>query len=285
MLFSFTKMHGAGNDFILIDDRKERFPENSANVIKKICRRRTGIGCEGLILIRPSQKADFSMRFFNPDGQEASMCGNGARCIAQLASDTGIAAPDMQFETQAGIISANVSGNSVTLQLPTPHSFLKNNFIKTESGLKITYDFINTGVPHAVVTTDHLDLYPVAEAGFNILKHQNFAPHETNADFIEIINRRTLRIRTYERGVEAETLACGTGITAAAITAAIGQKVQPPVTVHTAGGDTLTVDFTLVADSAESVTLSGPTAYVFKGEIEIQNTPTFRRQHKGNTNV
>jgi len=285
MLFRFTKMHGAGNDFILIDDRKESFPDNQEDIIEKICQRRTGIGCEGLILIRPSQQADFSMRFFNPDGKEASMCGNGARCIARLAFDSGIAASNMKFETKAGIVRAKVKDDFVTLHLPPPHSFKKDQILVTEDDRKITYDFIDTGVPHAVVTTAKLSSYPVAEDGYTIIKHQNFAPQETNVNFIEVVNNHTLRIRTYERGVEEETLACGTGITAAAITAAIQHKVQPPVTVHAAGGDTLTVDFILSGSNAEAVTLSGPAAYVFEGKIEIPDTSLDNPQQTGDNNV
>jgi len=269
MVIKFRKMHGAGNDFILIDDRLNRFPDNNPPLIQKLCRRRTGIGCEGLILIRNSEISDFSMRFFNPDGKEAAMCGNGARCIARLAFDMGIAPAAMQFKTEAGAISAEIQGKSVKLHLPPPSGLEKGKTLTTPSGSIISYDYINTGVPHVVVFTENLSSYPVLHTGNEVIKHKKFAPHETNVNFVEIDDNGNLNVRTYERGVEDETLACGTGITAAAIITALNAKVQPPVTVHSAGGDTLTVDFTTDSNSINNVTLTGPAEYVFSGEVEI----------------
>lgn len=272
MLTQFHKMHGAGNDFIIIDDRMNHFPHDNIQLIQKLCRRHTGIGCEGLILIRDSDTLDFSMRFFNPDGKEASMCGNGARCIARLAFDLGIAPIKMKLETEAGTVSAEIQGKSVKLHLPPPSELEKDKTLTTPSGSIIPYDYINTGVPHTVIFTENLDSYPVLQTGREVIKHINFAPHETNVNFVEIHDNSNLRIRTYERGVEDETPACGTGITAAAIITTLKGKVQPPVTVLSAGGDTLTVDFTTNDDHIDNVTLTGPAEYVFCGEVETENS-------------
>ena len=272
MVIQFRKMHGAGNDFILIDDRLNQFPDDNTQLIQKLCRRRTGIGCEGLILIRKSEKSDFSMRFFNPDGKEASMCGNGARCIALLAFDLGVAESKMQFETKAGTVDAEILGKDVKLHLPPPSDLENDKTLTIPSGSEIPYDSINTGVPHAVVFTENLSSYPVLHIGQAVIKHEDFAPHETNVNFVEIGDNGDLNIRTYERGVEDETLACGTGITAAAIISALKGKVQPPVTVRSAGGDTLTVGFTIDNDSIDNVTLTGPAEYVFCGEFETKDS-------------
>lgn len=286
---TFWKMHGAGNDFILIDDRSNQFPADDKGLIEKLCQRRTGIGCEGLILIRTSTVADFYMRFFNPNGNEADMCGNGARCIARLAYDMDIADATMKFETRAGIIAAEVNGDSVKLHLPPATNHKKNKTITLDTGEEINYDFLNTGVPHAVVQTNNLKSYPVKNNGHAIIKHKAFAPEETNVNFAEIVNPHHINIRTYERGVEDETLACGTGITATAIIMALRGLVHPPVSVKAASGDILTVDFTIndncsrpaewdknveINTTIENITLTGPATYVFSGKTKT----TFKTQ-------
>ena len=263
----FWKMHGAGNDFILIDDRSCSFPDSDTRMIAALCTRRTGIGSEGLILIRPSTIADFRMRFFNPDGGEVDMCGNGARCVSRLAYDLGITKVDMTIETRAGLLSASIQGDSVKLMLPAPHHFQKENRLTLPGGESINYAFLNTGVPHVVIMTDALENYPVKEHGRAIRQHADFAPEGTNVNFVASRGTGTIDVRTYERGVEDETLACGTGIVASAIAAAALQRVAPPVTVHAASGDTLYVDFHLQADSITQVSLTGPAVYVCTGSF------------------
>ena len=272
MMIPFWKMHGAGNDFILIDDRQNKFSADNIELIKRICCRRTGIGSEGLILIRSSTIADFRMRFFNPNGNEAEMCGNGARCVAQLAHDLRITGTTMKFETRAGIISAEVNHKSVKLQLPPATSYLKDQTLITQSGEEINYDFINTGVPHVVVQTKDLENYPVTKNGYAIIKHQDFAPNETNVNFAQLCSKDSINIRTFERGVEDETLACGTGITATAISMALRNLVHPPVSVTAASGDRLIVDFCIQNSTVSKITLTGPATHVFSGEIEL-NAP------------
>jgi diaminopimelate epimerase len=269
MKVHFFKMHGAGNDFILVDDRAVTFPLRDAAWIRRLAARRTGVGCEGIILVQPSESAHFRMRFLNPDGNEVSMCGNGARCVARLAADLGIAPRQCSFETGAGVIEATVRDAGVTLRMTSPHSW-RDDLRLTADGKEWVCGFVNTGVPHVVVEVDELAAAPVLAAGAALRYHPAFAPEGTNADFVEMGADGAVRVRTYERGVEGETLACGTGIVAAALTMAWRGRCAPPVTVHTAGGDVMRVDFRLTPDAAEGVLLTGPAEYVFEGDVTYE---------------
>ncbi|MBM4143462.1 MAG: diaminopimelate epimerase [Lentisphaerae bacterium] len=267
MSIPFWKMHGAGNDFILVDDRDGAFPAADAAWIRRVAARRTGVGCEGVILIQASDKADFRMRFFNPDGGEVEMCGNGARCVARLAAEIGAAPAEMTIETVAGTLRAAARGESVELGLSPPKDWRLDRELALRGGT-VRYSFVNTGVPHAVIEVDDLEGCDVAGLGAEIRYHAAFAPAGTNANFIRVTGPRALRIRTYERGVEGETLACGTGIAAAALTAARRGRVGPPVRVTPAGGDVVVVDMRLSGDTAEDVTLTGPAVHVFRGTLD-----------------
>jgi diaminopimelate epimerase len=267
MRIAFWKMHGAGNDFILVDDRSETFPASDSGWIARIAQRRTGVGCEGVLLIQKSAQADFRMRFFNPDGREAEMCGNGARCVARLAHEIGAAPRAMSIETAAGILRAEAMEDRVRLTMTDPRDWRLGRRL-VAGGVGVDYGFVNTGVPHAVVFRDDLDACDVAGLGAAIRYHPDFAPAGTNANFVKKTGPRSIRVRTYERGVEAETLACGTGIVASALVAARAAGVQPPVDVTARGGDVLSVDFRLTADGAERVTLLGPAVHVFRGTLD-----------------
>jgi diaminopimelate epimerase len=257
MQIPFWKMHGAGNDFILVDDRKLHFPAADTAFIVRLCDRRRGIGSEGLLLIQPSVTADFRMRFFNPDGSEADMCGNGARCIARLAHEIGAAPAHMRIETAAGLLRAEILPPWVRLHLPPPKDWRLNLSIVWNNS-EIPLHFVNSGVPHAVCVVEDLAAIDVSAFGTYIRRHALFIPAGTNANFIQITGPDSFAIRTYERGVEAETLACGTGITAAALVAEKLGLVRAPVRVTTAGGDTLEV-------SIFPLTLTGPAEHVFQG--------------------
>jgi diaminopimelate epimerase len=234
--------------------------------ISKIASRRTGIGSEGILLIQKSRKADFRMRFINPDGSEVDMCGNGARCIARLAHDIGAAPAKMSIETRAGILHAEMAGNLVRLHMTTPKDWrMKKTLVVGKK--RIGYNFVNSGVPHVVVTVDDLDRQDVAGMGSAIRYHRDFAPKGTNANFIQITGPDSLRIRTYERGVEAETLACGTGIVASALVSGMNGDVTAPVRVTCASGDVLQVGFVLRGSGAQNVTLLGPAVHVFQGAV------------------
>jgi diaminopimelate epimerase len=267
MTIDFWKMHGAGNDFILVDDRKLTFPAADQAWLASIAARRTGVGCEGIILIQPSAEAHFAMRFFNPDGSEVDMCGNGARCVARLAHDIGAAPARMRFMTGAGIIEAEVMGEQVRLNMTAPKDWRLNRTLALPEGAR-GYGFVNSGVPHVVIEVDDLDKVDVAKLGAATRYHADFAPKGTNANFIQVTGPKSLRIRTYERGVEAETLACGTGMVAAGLVAGRMGRVKPPVQIACASGDVLEVNYTPTADGAANVTLLGPAAYVFTGKLE-----------------
>ena len=270
MEISFWKMHGAGNDFVLVDDRQRRFPLENREWIRRLCDRHLGIGCEGILLIQPAQSpsAHFRMRFINPDGSEVEMCGNGARCIARLAYDLRIAPRKMCIETRAGDVRAEVLDTGVEVELTPPRGWRMNQTIRTRKGRTVEYHFVDTGVPHAVVIVRGLSRVDVVGLGREIRWHSEFAPAGTNVDFVSVVDGE-LHVRTYERGVEAETPACGTGITAAALVAARLGLVTSPVTVISAGGDRLKVSFKVSGESFSGVRLSGPAEYVFKGTVEL----------------
>lgn len=267
MNIPFWKMHGAGNDFILVDDRQNRFPAQDRRYLASIAERRFGVGAEGIILIQPSASADFRMRFFNPDGGEVEMCGNGARCVARLASEIGAAPRDMSFDTVAGLIRAKVDdGGQVTLVMTEPKDWSFNETLVV-NGSPLTCHFVNSGVPHAVIEVPDIAKADVQNLGRAIRYHDRFKPAGTNANFISVTGPDTLTVRTYERGVEAETLACGTGITACGLIAGKLGKVSTPVRITCASGDVLEVDFTPTPTGATHVTLRGPAVHVFQGQV------------------
>ena len=257
MRIRFTKMHGAGNDFVLIDDRDGAFP-CQREVLAKIGARQTGVGCEGIILVQESERADFRMRFFNPDGSEAELCGNGARCVAAFAREIGAAKSDaMRFETLARDVGAEIVGEGlVKIAMPDPKDLRDN--------------FVNSGVPHCIVPVDDLARADVEGEGRRIRHSDEFAPAGTNVDFVAYRAPHDVSIRTYERGVEAETGACGTGSVAAALVGVAQHGLRFPVTVHTAKGFELVIDGAFDGGVFRSVTLTGPVARVFDGEMELQ---------------
>ena len=263
----FWKMHGAGNDFILLDDRSLRFPCTDAVLIRRLFDRHAGIGSEGLLLIQPSECAHVRMHFFNPDGAEVGMCGNGARCLARLAHDLRAAPSSLHIEIAAGMLKADVLSDGVRLHLPAPTDCRCHQTL-TLDNQAIRYHAIQTGVPHAVLETQALDRLDISAIGAAIRHHPAFAPEGTNVDFMAITGPQALRVRTYERGVEAETPACGTGITACALIAGRLDRVMPPVRVTCKHGDILEVNYRLTSDGFEAVTLRGPAAYVFEGTVE-----------------
>jgi diaminopimelate epimerase len=243
-----------------------RFPLADRAWIGRICSPHTGIGAEGLILLQPSDGASFRMRFFNPDGREAEMCGNGIRCAARLANDLRIAGKEMTIQTMAGVLQSSITENGIRIAMPVCGG-IRLNFTVRVAGQELVCSFINTGVPHVVVETGNLEAVDLPCLGPLLRHHKEFAPQGTNVDFMQITGAHSLRVRTYERGVEAETLACGTGITASAVIAALLKKVAPPVQVVCRHGDVLTVDFKMSGEGIDNVTLSGPAEYVFEGEI------------------
>ncbi|MEA1992505.1 MAG: diaminopimelate epimerase [Thermodesulfobacteriota bacterium] len=265
--FSFKKMHGSGNDFILIDNREGKIRDSHGpDLAALLCRRKFGVGADGLILIENSHRADFKWHFFNADGSKAEMCGNGGRCAARFAYMTGIAPRKLSFETEAGIIRADVKGSTVKLQLPQPKDLNLDVSVEIH-GETFSLHCLNTGVPHAVYFTPDLESVPIFEWGRLIRFDPCFQPAGTNADFVQIFDRHNILIRTYERGVENETMACGTGAVASAILSACKDLTESPVKVKTQGGEALTVYFHPDGQEFREVFLEGETVLVYSGKI------------------
>jgi len=264
----FTKMNGAGNDFILIDNRTGHVHLDRTQ-IACLCDRHRGIGADGILLLeKASNHADFRMRYFNADGGEAEMCGNGARCFARFANKVAGAEAKISFETPAGVISAKLAGDLVTLQMTEPTD-LKLNIKLAVADENKTVHFINSGVPHVVIPVSRVNDIDVHGEGSCIRHHKMFSPKGANVNFIEKRGPKEIAVRTYERGVEAETLACGTGIVASALVFAATENAASPITVIARGGDKLRVGFERSDDAFRNVTLSGPAEFVFEGAIEI----------------
>ncbi|MBN1671414.1 MAG: diaminopimelate epimerase [Kiritimatiellae bacterium] len=262
----FWKMHGAGNDFILVDDRMRRFPGTDTAWLARIGARRTGVGCDGIMLIQESDCADLKMVFFNPDGSPAGMCGNGARCVARLARELGIAGEAMSIETGAGLVRAECLAAGIRLHLTPPRDWVLERALDVD-GERVCYSAVNTGVPHVVIDCEDVDRVDIAAVAPRIRGHAAFQPQGTNVNYAALTGPSALAVRTYERGVEAETLACGTGIVAAAVLAGLRGRLRPPVRVMASSGDTLEVDFRLTTDGPAAVTLLGPAAHVFRGTL------------------
>jgi diaminopimelate epimerase len=261
---TFYKMNGSGNDFILIDNREDIVDKSTINkFVKNLCQRKFSIGADGLILIEPSSRADFKWRFYNADGSEADMCGNGSRCIARLANRLGICGDHLSFETRVGIIEAIVKGVRVQISMPLPaHMKLDEEIEGIPSLCRI-----NTGVPHAVVIVDDLDSTPVVRLGQLIRNHRAFMPDGTNVNFMRPLENNQIAIRTYERGVEDETYSCGTGAVASALIAAMKYDMQSPLTVQTHGGENLKIFYKKNDIEFSDIYLEGPTQLIYQGEL------------------
>jgi diaminopimelate epimerase len=264
MQLSFTKMNGAGNDFVVLDNR-ELALSLTRDIIARLCDRHRGVGADGLLAVEPSvQDGDYRMRYYNADGGEAEMCGNGARCFARFARRLGAHSDSIAFETPAGLISAAFEGDEVALRMSEPKDPAGPLHLDA-AGSSWEVHSLNTGVPHAVVFVEDLDAVDVMGAGRALRSHTAFAHAGTNVNFVQVEQPGRLRIRTYERGVEGETLACGTGVTAAAIIHSQLANATSPVAVQVAGGDTLKVRF----GGPDGVVLVGPADFVFDGKISL----------------
>jgi diaminopimelate epimerase len=268
-------MNGAGNDFIVVDNRDLSLtPVLDGDTIAALCDRHRGIGADGLLAVEPAQGAgDFRFRYYNADGGEAEMCGNGARCYGRFATHLGETPLErVTFETMAGLLTAEMVEENVRIAMSEPKDLRLNTGAEVP-GLAVPLHFLNTGVPHAVAFLPS----PAALDGFDVFNncrairhHQAFAPAGTNANFAAVLEPGHIAIRTYERGVEDETLACGTGMVACALVHHLLTGAPSPVKVDVEGGDTLEIGFeTTGPASFRNVTLTGPADFVFEGEIEI----------------
>ncbi len=270
MTLSFTKMNGAGNDFVMLDNRDLSLALTPTQ-IAQLCDRHRGVGADGLLCVEPATEGgDFKMRYYNADGSEAEMCGNGARCFGSFVNrlhDDQLT--QIRFETLAGMISAEFEAGQVRINMSAPHS-LKLAQELPVANETLTVHSLNTGVPHAVVFVEDLEKVPVREWGAALRYHEAFKPRGTNANFAKVIAPGSISIRTYERGVEDETLACGTGMVACALLHHELTGVPSPVSVLVKGGDTLLVGFTeTTPHEYTDVTLFGPADFVFTGTVQI----------------
>jgi diaminopimelate epimerase len=270
MKIEFLKLTAAGNDFILIDNRENIVPSNQyQNLSKKLCDRKYSIGADGLIFLEKSDYLDFKMRYFNSDGSHAAMCGNGGRSIAKFAYCIGAAKEKMVFETDAGVINAEIIAKErVKLDLYNPTDLRRNLKIDADD-IIFDADFINTGVPHTVIFVEDIEKIDVFKYGRIIRFHQMFAPAGSNVNFVKVEGNNTILTRVYERGVEGETLACGTGITASAIISGLKGFVKSPVRIIARGGDELNVSYKYDGQNITNVVLEGPALITFEGKADI----------------
>lgn len=270
MLLHFYKMNGAGNDFVVVDNRDLSL-SLTKDQIELLCDRHRGVGADGLLAVEPAENgADFKFRYYNADGGEAEMCGNGARCFGRFTAALMEETPDrVTFETIAGTLGAELVDDDIRIAMSEPKDLKLDTGVKI-AGLDATLRFVNTGVPHAVAFVDNLPGVEVVKHGAAIRYHEGFAPAGTNANFATVLSPGHIAIRTYERGVEDETLACGTGMVACALMHHLLDGAPSPIKVDVKGGDTLEIGFEKTGETTfTNVTLTGPADFVFEGDIEI----------------
>jgi len=260
MKVEFYKYQGTGNDFVILDNRKNEYPNLSTKQIKFICDRHFGIGADGLMLLGKKEGYDFEMVYYNADGNESSMCGNGGRCLVKFASDRGIFKSTYHFIAIDGEHLAEIDTHgTVSLQMQDVNAVAFHK----------TFAVLNTGSPHFVKFATNVPEIDVFTTGNEIRYSKEFAPDGINVNFVESINDNSIFVRTYERGVENETLSCGTGVTAAALLSAHNEKGFNTVIVKTPGGN-LRVKYDRIDEQHfENIWLCGPAVFVFKGEIEV----------------
>jgi diaminopimelate epimerase len=267
MTLNFTKMNGAGNDFVVIDNR-DLSQNLSKEQIAQLCDRHRGVGADGLLAVEPAESgADVKFRYYNADGGEAEMCGNGARCFGRYTAKLlGGNRTSLTFETIAGTLRAELIGDEVCIDMSDPVDLEIDAPVESVGPVQN----LNTGVPHAVVFVDDLENCDIVKNGAAIRYHDHYSPNGTNANFVGVIEPDHLAVRTYERGVEGETLACGTGITACALIHHLQTGAPSPIKIDVQGGETLSIGFEPGPDrSFSKVTLTGPADFVFDGVITI----------------
>ena len=262
MKINFSKYQGAGNDFIMVDNRNNEFPDKDIQLISRLCHRRFGIGADGLILIEEDKELDFLMRYFNSDGKEASMCGNGGRCAVEFANSLAMVADHCIFRTFDGIHEANRENELINLQM---------NPVKGISKIDNNY-LLDSGSPHLVIFRNNINDLNILAEGSKLRYDTAISEAGVNVNFCELLDENSLKIRTYERGVEGETLSCGTGSVAAAIAASVYQERKEKKLAYEirAKGGLLKVSFSVKENNQfENIYLLGPAAFVFDGEVEI----------------
>lgn len=260
-------MSGSGNDFILIDNREGIVDDRHLKqLIVGACRRKMSVGADGLLLVEKSPRADFKWRFYNSDGSRAEMCGNGARCVSRFAFITGIAGPKLSFETDVGLVTAEITDERVKIGMTDPTNLRENGTLLVE-GTTFSYDFVNTGVPHVVIAARDIERIDVFKLGRAIRYHEAFSPAGTNVNFVETVGNGIIAVRTYERGVEDETLACGTGCVAASLMMHLKHHWPSPVTVNTRSNAVLRVFFSFADGAFTQIGLEGDARVIYHGTL------------------
>jgi diaminopimelate epimerase len=281
--YSFTKLSGAGNDFILLDKKINPEVELTPQIIKKLANRQAGIGADGVLVIWDAEGYAFGMNYYNADGSSGSLCGNGARCAILYGKESGrVKQGPVKFVSGDTVYSGSVLDNGLVRIYLNQPSNLKFNFKVKAANQLINASYVNTGAPHVVINigdvlrnhADHnsffmdLDNFPVRELGREIRYHKDFAPEGTNVNFIKIEDG-VIQIRSYERGVEDETLSCGTGSVAAAVISYTNYLLKPPINLISRSGAKIVVDFKYENQRMQELSLTGPAEVTFKGEITI----------------
>jgi len=266
----FLKMHGAANDFVVVDHRRRFLPVPLEPLVARLCDRRRGVGADGVLLLETDPEHDFAMRYFNADGRSAEYCGNGARCLVKLALERGLGrAGVVRFRTEVGVQEGRVSPEGRGIELKVGRIEAAGPELEVEAaGRTFRGRAVRAGVPHFVTGVERVEWTPVAEWGAALRHHARFGAAGTNVDFAATLGSGRCAMRTYERGVEAETLACGSGAIATALWAAAAGE-RSPVRVVTAGGDELVVAFEPAGEGAFEVRLTGPAEVAFEGEWPV----------------
>jgi diaminopimelate epimerase len=268
---AFTKATGAGNDFVVIDNMDRSLGADPASLARAVCDRHFGVGGDGLLLVEPSARADFMMKYYNADGSYGGMCGNGGRCISRFAVESGICLPEATFEALDHVYAVRVTGDEAMLTMKNPVDFQSHLTLVSETG-SVDASFVNTGSPHAVIEVPDLESLNVVAEGRRLRYNTHFQPDGANVNFFRCMEGTHVWLRTYERGVEDETLACGTGSVATALIAAQRHGLRSPVDVHVRSGETLTVHFEGTPNEARNVRLEGSARLLFSGILEYDET-------------
>lgn len=265
----FSKYSGSGNDFILIDNRKNIFPKTDRNFIQQLCRRSLGIGADGIILLEESAHADYRMRIYNADGGEAEMCGNGLRCLSRFIQELKIPGNTFLIEVSNTHYKVSIGENGIAVEMPPP-SLLDWDVLVSYQEQSISLDYLDTGVPHVVSFVEDVETIELEKIAPYLRHNTRFAPKGANVNFASRMNANTFCIRTYERGVEGETLACGTGATAVAIAAERKFHLTGPITIFTRSKEKIEFTITKTCDKITQITMQGPAKKIYSGVFETE---------------
>lgn len=267
----FVKASGAGNDFVVLNNLDRRLTMEMAPLARALCDRHLGVGADGLLVLEPSDSADFRMLYFNADGTSGGMCGNGGRCVALVAWLSGIAGRESRFEALDFVYNAKVQEEGIRLSMKEPKDF-RSGIRVSVGGRRFFCHWIDTGSPHAVLFMPDIESVDVVSVGRSLRNAAAFQPAGTNVNFVRLAGRGAIDLRTYERGVENETLACGTGSIASAVVGALVHELEFPVAVRVRSGATLHIHARRDGSSVTDVVLEGPAEIVFRGEIEYDSS-------------